>query len=187
MASAIFLNREVPYWLQSRITGSAFRGLLLILQKNFMLTDTKIFRNRMGAFRCIDARYPSRVRNRIRLRSFYSLLRSDWVIAQLRDIRATCHTLRLTRAQGNRQAPCGRITSCSGAVSQRRRRFMLKVGCYLRAVSLAVSTPFPDANRTPHALESGLRSNEMKTTGRDPFATFFFLREPSLCVQFILL
>ena len=36
-----FLNREVPYWLQSSITGSAFRGLLLILQNNFMLTDTK--------------------------------------------------------------------------------------------------------------------------------------------------
>ena len=47
-----FLNRGVPYWLQSSITGSAFRGLLLILQKNSMLTDTKIFRSRMGAFRC---------------------------------------------------------------------------------------------------------------------------------------
>ena len=66
-----FLNREVPYWLQSSITGSAFRGLLLILQKNSMLTDTKIFRSRMGAFRCIVTRYPSRVRNRIRRRSFY--------------------------------------------------------------------------------------------------------------------
>ena len=68
MASAIFLNREVPYWLHSSITGSAFRGLLLILQKNSMLTDTKIFRSRMGAFRCIVIRYPSRVRNRIRLK-----------------------------------------------------------------------------------------------------------------------
>ena len=58
-----FLNREVPYWLQS---CSAFRGLLLILQNNSMLTDTKIFRSRMGAFRCIVTRYPSRVRNRIR-------------------------------------------------------------------------------------------------------------------------
>ena len=38
-----FLNREVPYWLQSSITGSAFRGLLLILQKNSMLPDTKNF------------------------------------------------------------------------------------------------------------------------------------------------
>ena len=61
-----FFNREVPYWLQSSITGSPFRGLLLILQKNSMLTDTKIFRSRMGAFRYIDTRYPSRVRNRIR-------------------------------------------------------------------------------------------------------------------------
>ncbi len=78
-----FLNREVPYWLQSSITGSAFRGLLLILQNNSMLTDTEIFRSRMGAFRCNDTRYPSRVRNRIRWRSFYSLLRSDCVIAQL--------------------------------------------------------------------------------------------------------
>ena len=52
-----FLNREVPYWLQSSITGSAFRGLLLILQKNSMLTDTKIFRSRMGAFRCIVRAY----------------------------------------------------------------------------------------------------------------------------------
>ena len=60
------LNREVPYWLQSSITGSAFHGLLLILQKNSMLTDTKIFRSRMGAFRGIVTRYPSRVRNRIR-------------------------------------------------------------------------------------------------------------------------
>ena len=34
-----FFNREVPYWLQSSITGSPFRGLLLILQKNSMLTD----------------------------------------------------------------------------------------------------------------------------------------------------
>ena len=51
-----FLNREVPYWLQSSITGSAFRGLLLILQKNSMLTDTKIFRSRMGAFRCAYTR-----------------------------------------------------------------------------------------------------------------------------------
>ena len=60
------LNREVPYWLQSSITGSAFRGLLLILQNNSMLTDTKLFRSRMGAFRCIVTRCPSRVRNRLR-------------------------------------------------------------------------------------------------------------------------
>ena len=61
-----FSNREVPYWLQSSVTGSAFRGLLLILQNNSMLTDTKIFRSRKGGFRCIVTRYPSRVRNRIR-------------------------------------------------------------------------------------------------------------------------
>ena len=61
-----FLNREVPYWLQSSITGSPFRGLLLILQNNSMLTDKNIFRSRMGAFRCIVAPYPSRVRDRIR-------------------------------------------------------------------------------------------------------------------------
>ena len=54
-----FLNREVAYWLQSSITGNAFRGLLLILQNNSMLPDTKICR-------CIVTRYPSRVRNRIR-------------------------------------------------------------------------------------------------------------------------
>ena len=61
-----FFNREGPYWLQSSITGSPFRGLLLILQKNSMLTDKKIFLSRMGAFRCIVTPYPSRVRNRIR-------------------------------------------------------------------------------------------------------------------------
>ena len=55
-----FLNREVPYWLQSSITGSAFRGVLLILQKNSMLTDTKIFRSRMGAFRCACATHARR-------------------------------------------------------------------------------------------------------------------------------
>ena len=35
----------------------------------------------------------------------------------MRDIRTTCHTLRLTHVQGNRQAPCGRIVSCSGALN----------------------------------------------------------------------
>ena len=133
-----FFNREVPYWLQSSITGSALRGLL-ILQKNSMLTDTKIFRSRMGAFRCIDTRYPSRVRNRIRWKSFYSMLRSDCVIAQLvwqtrLENRTSCNsfspdlhvsgtferrdTLRLTRVQGNRQAPYGRIASCSGTFTE---------------------------------------------------------------------
>ena len=62
----IFLNREIPYWLQSSITGSAFRGFILIVQENSMLTDTTIFRSRMGAFRCIVTRFPSRIRNRIR-------------------------------------------------------------------------------------------------------------------------
>ena len=44
-----FLNREVPYWLQCSITGSAFRGFILILKKNSMLRNTKIFRSRMCA------------------------------------------------------------------------------------------------------------------------------------------
>ena len=61
-----FLNREPPYWLQSSITGSAFRGFILVLQKNSMLTDTQMFRSKMGAFRCIHTRYPSRLRNIIR-------------------------------------------------------------------------------------------------------------------------
>ena len=69
---------------------------------------------------------------------FRCLLRSNWVIAQLAlqnrlenrtscnsfppdfhvsgaHVSATCHTLRLTHVQGNRQVPCGRIVSCSGA------------------------------------------------------------------------
>ena len=53
VASAYFLNREVSYWLQSSITGSVFRGFILIIQNNSMLKDTKIFRHRVGAFRCI--------------------------------------------------------------------------------------------------------------------------------------
>ena len=36
-------------------------------------------------------------------------------LSRVRDIRATCHTLRLTHVQGNRQAPCRRIVPCSGA------------------------------------------------------------------------
>ena len=36
---------------------------------------------------------------------------------RVRDIRATCHTLRLARVQGNRQVPYGRIESCSCALS----------------------------------------------------------------------
>ena len=61
-----FLNRELPYWLPSSITCSAFRGFILILQNNSMLKDTNMFRSRMGAFSCIDSRYSSRLRNRIR-------------------------------------------------------------------------------------------------------------------------
>ena len=78
-----FLNREPPYWLQSSITGCAFRGFILVLQKNSMLKDTKMFRSRMAAFMCIHTCYPSRLRNRIGWRPFRCLLRSDWVIAQL--------------------------------------------------------------------------------------------------------
>ena len=70
-----FLNREPPYWLQSSITGSAFRGFILILLK-----CTKVFRSRMAAFRCIDTRRPRLARvvefgeGRV-----ICLLRSDWV------------------------------------------------------------------------------------------------------------
>ena len=95
-----------------------------------VLKCSKIFRSMMGAFRCNHTRYPSRRRGRIS---------SDWVIEQpvrknrlenrtsfftrfsrFRDIRATCHTLRLTRVQGNWQAPYGRIVSCSSAFSSIR-------------------------------------------------------------------
>ena len=62
-----FFNRKVSYWLQSSITGSAFRGLLLILQKNSMLTDTKIFRSRMVAFRGTCLRRPLGTRRPPRL------------------------------------------------------------------------------------------------------------------------
>ena len=40
--------------------------LIIGSTKESMLTDTKIFRSRMGAFRCIVTRYPSLARNRIR-------------------------------------------------------------------------------------------------------------------------
>ena len=52
MASAIFFESRstILATIGSSITGSAFCGLLLILQKNSMLTDTNIFRTRMGAF-----------------------------------------------------------------------------------------------------------------------------------------
>ena len=55
MASAILFESRttILYWLQSSITGSAFRGFILILQKNSMLEDTKIFRSKMGALTCI--------------------------------------------------------------------------------------------------------------------------------------
>ena len=75
-----FLNRESPYWLQSSITGNAFRGFILILQKNFMLKDTKVFRSRMAAFRCIDTRLP-RLARVVELGEgrVICLLRSNWV------------------------------------------------------------------------------------------------------------
>ena len=44
-----FFNRESPYWLQSSITGSAFRGFMLILQNNSMLKDTKAEWLHLGA------------------------------------------------------------------------------------------------------------------------------------------
>ena len=47
---------------------------------------------------------------------------SELRFSRVRDIRAACHMLRLTRVQGNRQALCGRIVSCSGACSELRRR-----------------------------------------------------------------
>ena len=74
-----FLNRESPYWLQSSITGSAFRGFILILQKNSMLKDTKVFRSRMAAFRCILHGY--RLARVVELGEgrVICLLRSDWV------------------------------------------------------------------------------------------------------------
>ena len=74
------LNRVSPYWLQSSITGSAFRGFILILQKNSMLKDTKVFRSRMAAFRCIDTRLP-RLARMVELGEgrVICLLRSDWV------------------------------------------------------------------------------------------------------------
>ena len=78
-----FLNRDVPYWLQSSITGSPFRGLLFILQNNSMLTDKKIFRSRMGACRCIviaQLVQQNRLGNRTSCNSF-----------PVRDIRAACH------------------------------------------------------------------------------------------------
>ena len=54
-----FLNREPSYWLQSSVTGSAFRGVILVLQNNSMLQDTQMSRSNMGAFRCIHTRNPS--------------------------------------------------------------------------------------------------------------------------------
>ena len=48
-----YLNREPPYWLQFSITGSGFRGFILVLQNNSILKDTQMIRSKMGAFRCI--------------------------------------------------------------------------------------------------------------------------------------
>ena len=69
-----FLNREVPYRLQSSITGSPFRGLLLILQKNSMLTIRKYFE--AGWVHLGALLHPTRLAFVTRC-----LLRSDWVIS----------------------------------------------------------------------------------------------------------
>ena len=74
-----FLNREVSYWLQSCMTGSAFRGFTLILQKRPF--HVRRYENVSKQDGCIDTRYSLGIRNFKRLRSFRCLLRSDWVIA----------------------------------------------------------------------------------------------------------
>ena len=77
-----FLNREPPYCLQSSITGSAFRGFILVLQKNSMLDDTQMFRSKMGAFRCIHTCHPLRLVFELGEGCLKCLLRSAWIIAQ---------------------------------------------------------------------------------------------------------
>ena len=44
---------------KSSVTGSAFRGFILVLQNNSMLQDTQMSRSNMGAFQCIHRRNPS--------------------------------------------------------------------------------------------------------------------------------
>ena len=83
-----------------------------------MLKDTKMFRSMVGGA------YPSRIRDlglsHSSCRRIGSKIERAVIhfhrFSRVRDIRATCHTLRLTRVHGNRQAPCGRIVSCSGAL-----------------------------------------------------------------------
>ena len=53
MASAILFESRTS------VTGSAFRGFILVLQKNAMLQDTHLSRSNMGAFQCIHRRNPS--------------------------------------------------------------------------------------------------------------------------------
>ena len=60
MASAIlFESRTTILAIQSSVTGSAFRGFILVLQNNSMLQDTQMSRSNMGAFLCIHSRNPS--------------------------------------------------------------------------------------------------------------------------------
>ena len=75
-----FFNRELPYWIQSSITGSAFRGFTLILQNNSMLKDTKkMFRSRIGGFSALI--HTTRLAFVVVLGEgrFRCLLRSDYV------------------------------------------------------------------------------------------------------------
>ena len=122
-----FLNRESPYWLQSSITGSAFRGFIL-----------NVFRSRMAAFRCIDTRLP-RLARVVELCEgrVICLLRSDWVSHRSsgsigwkieRDVNPShpifirpVHSSNMLHytigpCQGTRKAPHERIASCSGTL-----------------------------------------------------------------------
>ena len=76
-----------------------------VLQNNSMLKDTQMSRKQMGAFRSIHTCHPPRLCFRF---------------SSARNIRLTCHTLRLAVVQGNRQAPHERIVSCSGTLRHQR-------------------------------------------------------------------
>ena len=82
MASALLFESRTPI-LATGVTGSAFRGFILVLQNNSMLKDSQMFLSRMGAFRCIHTRCPSNIVFVLGEVRFRCLLRSDWVIAQL--------------------------------------------------------------------------------------------------------
>ena len=74
-----------------------------------------------------SGRNVSKLRSRREVRPLEDVNTSGRNVSELRfprvrDIRAACHMLRLTRVQGNRQALCGRIVSFSGAFSELRRR-----------------------------------------------------------------